>query len=169
MSDKPEFQVEDADLLAYFQQFLIHEAWLLDDQKFEEWSELFIEDGEYWVPVSPDQPDPVNHLSLMYETDLLRTVRVKRFSHPTAYSLQPLPRTAHLISNIMIDNKDNENHEYSIRSTFVMTHYRREVQDIYSGTYHHRLRIEDGQCKIVMKKVNLVNFDAALSNIMVYF
>ncbi len=30
--------------------FLIHEAGLLDDRRFEDWADLFTEDGYYWRP-----------------------------------------------------------------------------------------------------------------------
>ena len=39
--------------------FLLHEARLLDQRRFEEWMELFTEDGYYWAPARPDQPAPL--------------------------------------------------------------------------------------------------------------
>jgi 3-phenylpropionate/cinnamic acid dioxygenase small subunit len=163
------FVVENYDLAIFFQQFLFQEARLLDEQKFDEWSELFVEDGEYWVPVSPNQPDPRNYISLMYETDLLRAVRIRRYSHPNAFSLQPRPRSSHIVSNVLLDSENDSENEYVVHSKFVMSHYRNLVQDIYTGTYTHDLRLEGGKCKIVRKKVDLVNCDAALGNIMLYF
>ena len=46
------------------EQFLYHEARLLDEQRWEEWNALYPEDAEYWVPATPGQPDPHNHVSL---------------------------------------------------------------------------------------------------------
>jgi 3-phenylpropionate/cinnamic acid dioxygenase small subunit len=121
------------------------------------------------VPVTPDQPDPKNHISLMYETDLLRAVRIKRYSHPNVFSLQPMPRSSHIVTNVLIDGKDEAANEYDVFSKFIVAFYRNDVQDFYTGTYKHRLRIENNLCKIVMKKVELINCDAALENIMLYF
>ena len=35
--------------------FIIHEARLLDARRFRDWMALFAEDGTYWVPAVPDQ------------------------------------------------------------------------------------------------------------------
>jgi 3-phenylpropionate/cinnamic acid dioxygenase small subunit len=67
-------------------QFVIREARLLDEKRFDEWYELFAEDGHYWVPASPNQPDPLNHNSLAYEDKLLLKLRIERLKQPTAYS-----------------------------------------------------------------------------------
>lgn len=64
--------------LRELEQFLYREARLLDEQRWDEWEALWTPDGEYWVPSRPDQPDPVRHVSLVYETALLRKVRLKR-------------------------------------------------------------------------------------------
>ena len=150
------------------QQFLYHEARLLDEQRWEEWNDLYLEEAEYWVPATPDQPDPQNHISLIYETGLLRAVRVKRYKHPNAFSLQPKPRSMHLVSNIMLDDFDLDALECRVNSRFVMLQYRREHQDVFAGTYQHRLRIVDGGFKIAAKRVDLLNCDAPLENILIY-
>ena len=41
------------------EQFLLHEARLLDDGKFDDWLALFTPEAWYWVPSEPDQADPV--------------------------------------------------------------------------------------------------------------
>ena len=46
--------------------FLIHEARLLDERRFEEWRDLFTDDGRYWVPLKPDQQSP-DETSLFYD------------------------------------------------------------------------------------------------------
>ena len=44
--------------------FLIHEAALLDARRFRDWMGLFAEDGTYWVPAVPDQDNPFDQASL---------------------------------------------------------------------------------------------------------
>jgi benzoate/toluate 1,2-dioxygenase beta subunit len=148
--------------------FLFHEARLLDEQRWDEWNALFTADGSYWVPAAPDQPDPVNHVSLVYETALLRAVRIKRFRHPNAFSLQPRPRSVHLVSNVMLDGFDEATGECVVRSSFIMLQYRREKQDVFGGRYTHRLKREGGELRIVEKRVDLVNCDAPMENILLY-
>ena len=50
---KPESLVEPRLALADLQQFVEHEVALLDEQRFEEWLNLFADDGAYWVPANP--------------------------------------------------------------------------------------------------------------------
>ena len=150
------------------EQFLFHEARLLDEQRWQEWGDLFVENGEYWVPATPGQEDPHNHISLMYETDLLRAVRIKRFRHPNAFSLKPMPRSSHIISNVMLDEFDEAQGVSVVTSRFIMLHYRREEQDILGGACTHKLQADNDSFKILSKKVELVNCDAPMGNILVY-
>lgn len=150
------------------EQFLFHEARLLDEQRWEEWNDLFTEDGVYWAPASPAQPDATHHVSLMHENALLRAVRIKRFRHPNAFSLQPKPRTVHMISNVMPDGV-TDNGDHVVTSRFQMAQYRREKLDLFIGTYTHHLRVVSGSFRIALKKADLVNCDAPMENILVYF
>ena len=148
-------------------QFLFHEARLLDDRKWADWEALFTEDGTYWAPASDEQPDPLHHVSLIYEDQLLRKVRIARFDNPNAFSLQPFPRTCHHVSNIMIDKQDGDG--ASISSCFQMAEYRRDTPNHFIGRYQHDLvETEDG-FKIQQKKATLVNCDGAQPSSSVYF
>lgn len=148
--------------------FLYHEAQLLDEQNWDEWNALFVDDAEYWVPASHNQPDAQNHVSLIYETELLRAVRIKRFKHPNAFSLQPKPRSVHFVSNVIVKQFDEETGICTVGSKFIMVQYRREEQDVFAGTYTHELKKVEGQYRINKKKVELVNCDAPMSNILLY-
>lgn len=150
-------------------QFLFHEARLLDERRWNEWEELFLEDGVYWAPASPDQPDPLNHVSLIYENQLLRKVRIARFASPAAPSLHPFPRTAHLVTNVMIDRHDAKLGEIAVNSRFLMIEYRRDAQRFYAGAYSHDLALRDGAFKIRRKKADLVNCEGPLESSSVWF
>ncbi len=154
--------------LGTLEQFLYHEARLLDEQRWEEWDALYTDDGIYWAPASPGQPDATHHVSLIHENALLRAVRIKRFRHPNAFSLQPKPRTVHMVSNVMLDSVA-DNGDCVVTSRFQMAQYRREKLDLFIGTYTHHLRAVDGGYRIAMKKAELVNCDAPMENILVYF
>ncbi len=150
-------------------QFLFREARLLDERRFEEWNALYLDDGEYWAPATPGQTDPFNHVSLIYENQLLRKVRIARFSSPVAYSLQPFPRTAHLVSNVMIDRHDPATGDIKVNSRFLMIEYRRDEQRFYGGAYEHDLVEKDGALRIRRKKADLVNCEGPLQSSRVYF
>ena len=157
-----------APALDMVEQFLYREARLLDEQRWEEWAALFTADGEYWVPASPDQPDPRNHVSLIYETALLRAVRIKRFRHPNAFSLQPKPRTVHFVSNAALDSFDETSGLSVVNSRLIMVQYRRGKQDMFAAACTHHLRQGAQGLRIAMKRVDLVNCNAPLGNILVY-
>ena len=154
--------------LRTLEQFLYHEARLLDEQRWEEWDALFTEDGIYWAPASPDQPDATHHISLIYENALLRAVRIKRFRHPNAFSLQPKPRTVHMVTNVMLDSVDAAGN-CVVTSRFQMLQYRREKQDVFAGNCTHHLRSTPEGYRIALKKAELVNCDAAMESVLVYF
>ena len=40
------------------ERFLLHEARLLDEARFDDWLALFTPDGWYWVPSEPNQDNP---------------------------------------------------------------------------------------------------------------
>lgn len=150
-------------------QFMCREARLLDERRWNEWEALFLEDGVYWAPATPGQPDPENHVSLIYENQLLRKVRIARFASPAAPSLQPFPRTAHLVTNIMIDSHNSKSGEMTVNSRFLMIEYRRGAQRIYGGVYAHDLVEKDGAFRIRQKKVDLVNCEGPLESSSVWF
>jgi len=151
------------------EQFLFHEARLIDEKRWDEWGALFTEDGEYWVPATRGQPDPKNHVSLMYDTTLLRDVRLKRYQHPNAMSLQPVPYSVHLISNVMLDSFDEASRVSVVNSRFIMLEYRRNEQQTYGGATTHVLEPDGESFRIRMKKVELVNCDSVLPSIQIYF
>ncbi len=151
------------------EQFLYLEARLIDEKRWDEWEALFIEDGEYWVPATRGQPDPVNHVSIMYEKSLLRAVRLKRYRHPNAMSLQPEPQSVHMISNIMLDSFDEDTGVCVVNSRFTMLEHRRDIQNTYGGAVTHTLEPHDDSWKIRMKKVELINCEGVLDSIQIYF
>jgi 3-phenylpropionate/cinnamic acid dioxygenase small subunit len=141
------------------EQFLIHEARLLDERRFREWMELFAEDGTYWVPAVPDQESPFDQASLFYDDrDLMRT-RVERLEHPRIHVQTPPSRTAHLVGNVLIEQADEA--EVLVGSTVIMVEYRDDAQRVFAGRQHHRLRREGAGFRIVQKRVDLINCDGA--------
>ncbi len=148
-------------------QFLLHEARLLDEGKFEDWLALFTLDAWYWVPTEPDQADPVETVSLIYDDRRLLETRVRRLASPRMYSQEPRSRTSRIIANITVEGV--ERNSCTVRSKFMMIEYRREQQRIFGGTVVHRLVQAGGRILIAWKRVDLVNCDAPLDGITVPF
>ena len=146
---------------APIEQFLIHEARLLDSRRFRDWMELFADDGTYWVPAVPDQESPFDQASLFYDDrDLMRT-RVERLEHPRIHVQTPPSRTAHLVGNVLVEEVDEAKGEYVVGSTVIMVEYRDDAQRVFAGQQRHRLRRDGTSFRIVQKRVDLINCDSA--------
>jgi ethylbenzene dioxygenase subunit beta len=148
-------------------QFLYHEARLLDENLWDDWLRLFTPDGTYWAPLTRDQPDPVNHVSLFWEDALLREVRVRRLKHLRNWSQQPPSYSSHVIGNVIIDGRDTAD-DLVVHSTFHMVEWRKDDQRLFAGTYQHVLARQDDTYLIRRKKVRLVNCEAVHENLQVF-
>src|SRR5580693_6387155 len=118
--------------LRHCEQFLLHEARLLDEGKFNDWLGLFTPDAWYWVPSEPAQSDPFETVSLIYDDRRLLETRVRRLASPRMYSQEPRSRTSRMIGNVMIEETGTG--FATVRSKFMMIEYRREQQRLFGGT-----------------------------------
>ena len=84
----------DQDLIG----FVVHEARLIDQHRFEEWLDLFADDGYYWMPLEWGQTDPRLTTSLMYEDKLLLRIRVERLKGNRTFSQKPKSRCHHVLA-----------------------------------------------------------------------
>jgi benzoate/toluate 1,2-dioxygenase beta subunit len=143
------------------EEFLIHEATLLDARRFRDWMGLFAEDGTYWVPAVPEQESPFDQASLFYDDRELMRTRVERLEHPRIHVQTPPSRTAHIVGNVVVVEADEAKGEYVVGSTVIMVEYRDEAQRVFAGRQQHRLRRDGASLRIVQKRVDLINCDSA--------
>jgi 3-phenylpropionate/cinnamic acid dioxygenase small subunit len=148
--------------------FVIRETRMLDQQRFSEWVDLFTEDGHYWMPLEWGQTDPRLTTSLMYEDRLLLQVRAERLRGNRTYSQKPKSRSHHVLQTPMVDVRDDAAMHYV---TWTATHYvetRLDEQNLYAAWLTHHLTVIDGAIRIRLKRVDLVNCDAAFGNIQLF-
>lgn len=149
------------------EQFLFHEARLLDERRFGEWLALWTEHGRYWVPRFHGQADPFEQISLFWEDAMLREVRVRRLENARNWSQQPPTRSARVLGNVSVEGLDAAGH-LIVRSVFQLTEWRLAQRQL-AGTVHHKLAAtEAGHWKIVLKRVDLVNCDDVHGNLEVF-
>ena len=148
------------------EQFLYHEARLLDTQRYEEWLALFTDDATYWVPLEKDQTEPLETSSIIHDDRTLLELRVKQARHPRAHARQPLARTVHQVGNVMIEEGKDE---IKVTSTLQLVEFRNERQRLYGALVEHRLRRVNGSFKISHKRVDLVNSEGELDGIAILF
>jgi 3-phenylpropionate/cinnamic acid dioxygenase small subunit len=149
--------------------FLQHEARLLDEGKFNEWLALFTADARYWVPSEPDQANPLDTVSLIYDDRQLLETRVRRLASPRIYSQEPRSRTSRIVANVSIEEDAGSASTTLVRSKFVLLEFRRNEQRLFGGTYFHQLIVSSGAIRIASKRVDLVNCDGPMDGIVVPF
>ena len=147
-------------LLREIEEFLFHEARLLDERRFEDWLSLFADDGMYWVPAEPYQESPLDRLSLFYEDKSLLDVRIRQIRHPRYYAQAPETRTRHVIGNVELEDGADSDDETPVRSSFVMLECRDEDRRVFGGEARHRLRRTDEGLRIAFKRVDIVDCEA---------
>jgi ethylbenzene dioxygenase subunit beta len=138
--------------------FLSLEAHLLDERRWSEWDALFAPGGMYWMPLTHDQDDPINHTSLFYEDAILRDVRMRRLEQIHAWSQQPVTRTSRLVSNVLVLAYSDQ--AASVRSAFHLVEWRkrRDLRPV-AGHYTHDLVRIDGRWRIKLKRVDIISCD----------
>ena len=148
--------------------FVVKEARLLDEKRYAEWNTLFTDDAYYWVPLVPDQEDGLNHTSHLYEDKLLRELRIERLKSPRAFSQQPPTRSHHLLQTPTVESADAAAGRWVVRCEFLYTESQGDELNSFVGTCFHHLVLEGGALKMKLKRVNLVNCDAALPAVQLF-
>ena len=148
------------------EQFLYHEARLLDTGQYEAWLELFTDDATYWLPLERDQNDPYETSSIVHDDRTLLELRVKQARHPRAHARLPLARTVHHVGNILVEE---ESSEIKVNSTLQLVEFRNEKQRLYGALVEHRLRRAGDSFRIAHKRVDLVNSEGELDGIAILF
>ena len=148
--------------------FVYREARLIDEKRLDEWYDLFAEDALYWMPLVRGQTDPHSHTSLYCEDKFLLKVRIERLKNPLSHSQQQPSFCQHVLQRPEVVNRDNEKRECSLRTPFVYLETRLDEQIVLGGVAHHDLRWEDGRLRIAVKRIELLNRDAALPSIQLF-
>jgi len=155
----------DASALA---SFVYEEARLLDEKRFEEWYELFTEDAFYWVPLTRGQPDGENYTSILFEDKLLLRIRIERLKSPHALSQQQPSFSQHVLQAPLIESVGADGRSWVMRAPFVYIESQLDAQLMLAGVTRLHLAHLDGRLRIKLKKVELVNCDAALPQIQLF-
>ncbi len=150
--------LEGAGLLHQVEQFLFHQAELLDGKCWQDYIDLFAADGIYWMPVAAEQTEWLDSPSIFIEDKPLMSIRMGRVTHPNAWSQAPMWGTSHVVGNIVIESVSEE--RLTVRSRFQMLELRRDAQRHFAGTYRHTLRRSAEGLRIELQRVDLLNSQA---------
>lgn len=155
---------ELASMLLHFrvERFLLREASLMDNHKYEEWFALWANELLYWVPCNSDDVDPVRQVSIIYEKRTDLELRVWRLSGRYAHAQSPKSRLQRIVSNIEILPSSGS---LVVTSSFVLGEARMRDEAILFGRCEHTLVPQGDSFFMSRKKVVLLNNDGRLPNI----
>ena len=156
---------DDCALPTALADFVYHEARLLDEKRFDEWYALLTEDVRYWMPLTRGQPNGETFTSLFYEDKLLLKVRIERLRHPNAFSQQQPSFSQHVLQQPRLETADVAANHYVTRTPFLYCEAQLDEQLILAGVAYHHLTVVEGALRLRLKRIELVNCDAALPSI----
>lgn len=139
--------------------FLYHEARLLDEWSLAEWADLFDEDGEYLIPPTeaPDG-DPSTTLFLVYDDRHRLTERAKRLLKRNAHAEFPRSRVQHMITNVQVEDAGGE--FVRVRCTFLVHRSRSDDVEVFPGHAVYDLRVGDGGAIRIRRKRAVIDTDS---------
>jgi p-cumate 2,3-dioxygenase subunit beta len=138
---------------AEVEDFLYHEAALLDEWKLKEWEALLTEDATYFVPPN-DQRDSDHRNTLFLVADDRERIRQRiiRINDPNCHAEYPKSRTRRMISNVRIIGVDGD--LVTVAANFVCHRYRRyERIREYVGAYRYILKRAGDSFRIKERRV----------------
>ena len=136
----PELQQE-------IEQFLYHEARILDDRNYEEWFALLADDLHYFMPTRYNRlrregnkefsgPDEA---AFFDEDKASIAMRIRRLNTGMAWAEDPPSRTRHLVSNVTIRPRGSGEYEVDCYYLLYRSRLEREVET-FVGMRHDLLR-----------------------------
>lgn len=143
--------------------FLFLEARLADENRYEEWGDLWTDDAIYWVPSNDYDYDPLHHVSIIYDDRNRIQDRIDRLKSGSAWAQQPQSRLCRVISNVEVEVKPDGDIE--VRSKFTLGEIRRGRQATYFASQLHTLRQTNDGLRMASKKVMLINNDEPINNL----
>ena len=149
-------------------QFVYHEARLIDEKRFEEWYELFTDEGLYWMPLTRNQPDGRMHTSLLCEDRLLLRLRIDRLGNPNSFSQAEPSWCQHILQAPRVESRIPAEKLYIMRTPFLYVESQRDHQEFYAGVAWHHVTAQGGMLRLRLKKIDLLNRDAALPSIQLF-
>lgn len=142
------------------QQFLFHEADLIDHWRLEEWSALYAANGRYLIPplnsTDPASQDDTKTLFLLADDKVMLDARAKRMLKKTAFVENPRSHVRHMIANVRIVSDDGA--RIVVAANFCVYRIRRGVIGTYIGEYRHRL-LRDGTAFLIEEKRVCLDLD----------
>ena len=163
MTGVDNLSTQEAMLLQYeMEQFLYHEAQLLDERRFDEWLDLLTDDIHYWMPIrrtttareiAAEFTEP-GAMAFFDDDKTYLTHRINKMSAGNAWSEDPPSRTRHFVSNVRI--VDIQGDDIIIEANFHLYRARLDSEeDSWLGRRKDTIRRVDGKLKLARRHIFL--------------
>ena len=140
--------------------FIVQEARLQDEHRYDDWEALWTDDGVYWVPANGDDIDPEAQMSILYDNRSRIALRIRRYHTGKRYSQTPQSRLRRLVSNVELLSDDGVELRAACNALVYESHTRGDT--VWASRNEYRLRREGDTLRMAFKKVMLVNNHEAL-------
>jgi PAH dioxygenase small subunit len=163
-----------AELEREIQNFLYHEAELLDSGKFEQWLQLLTDDITYEMPVrvtrERDRSDAPSGMAHFSEDRRTLELRVKRLTTDFAWAENPPSRTRRFVSNIRLEPAAKSN-ELVVRSYLLVYRSRGSSTqvELISAERVDFLRNEEERWKLAKRTINVDQTVLGTQNLAIFF
>lgn len=154
------------------QDFLVAEAELLDQRRFEEWLALWTDDAAYYVPIRVSRkmpaPDVVDEIGLFDDNKQSLTLRVRRLGTDVAWAEDPPSFTRRFVTNFRIEPE--EDGDVKVRDYLLLYRSRGGggTHDLISGEREHVLRVEEDGFRLARRRVVLDQASIGTKNLGVF-
>ncbi len=140
--------------------FIVREARLQDEHRYDDWEALWTDDGVYWVPANGDDIDPEAQMSILYDNRSRIALRIRQFHTGKRYSQTPQSRLRRLVSNVEVLADDG--HEIRAACNALVYESQTRGDTIWASRNEYTLRRSGDSLRMAFKKVMLVNNHEAL-------
>ena len=149
--------------------FVYMEASLLDDERYQEWLDLFADDGRYWVPLHGARQEATEKRNSIADEDrILLSLRIERLRAGLAHSQQPRSSMQHVLQRPTVLQVGEADRSATLRTPFVYAESRGDEMVTLHGHYIHELVQVQDRLRIALKRVNLVNAASRLPMIQLF-
>lgn len=163
------------DLQFEVEQFLYHEAELLDECQFRAWFGLLADDIEYYMPIRPNRlrrdlsvRSELPAMAHFDEDKASLDLRVRQLESGKHWAEEPPSRTRHLVTNVRI--RPRPDGDLDVTSNFLCYRNRLDTEvDIWAGQRADVLRRHDDSFLVARRTVLLDQAVVLSKNLSVFF
>jgi 3-phenylpropionate/cinnamic acid dioxygenase small subunit len=104
--------------------------------------------------------------NIFWEDQDLMWVRIRRNTHPNAWSQGPRNRLCQVVSAVVVERADHKSGDIVARSHFHCADYLRYEVRNFTGRYRHALKKTTWGYRIELQRVDLVNREGPFDYVM---